>query len=312
MVSCANQETKDNPENIVNGKEEIEEISSIKSNNIETDIALEKKEDSPKESEESPEEMEEKKKSEESNVGEINAEEISVETNPSSQEATSSEDTQVSPPQQLSSALEPEHQNNSSETTAPQLSQKPNKTKIADVFPKPKCKVKNFRLSNYYDGPCKRGFAHGLGEARGTEDKYVGEFFKGQMHGPGTYVWGNGNRYEGQFENDIKSGEGVFYYANGDIFKGHFMTNFGTGEGLFIWKNGDKYLGNFKYSKKHGEGIFFDSIANNASFVKYENDQKVHSGAIIQIQEIEIEEMKTAEIDIYRMMLQRLFSDTDK
>lgn len=40
-------------------------------------------------------------------------------------------------------------------------------------------------------------------------DVYVGEHFKGKMHGKGQYKWTNGSVYIGEFKKGLKCGKGI-------------------------------------------------------------------------------------------------------
>ena len=73
------------------------------------------------------------------------------------------------------------------------------------------CKVLLKELEGEYSGDCKKGLAHGNGEAKGI-DTYKGEFKKGIPHGTGTYLWKNGNSYEGEFKDGMKDGKGRLVY----------------------------------------------------------------------------------------------------
>ena len=93
------------------------------------------------------------------------------------------------------------------------------------------CKVLIPEISEEYQGACRRGFAHGKGNARGS-DHYEGMFRKGLPHGIGTYTWANGDKYEGRWKEGMKHGPGKFIYKqDGEII---------IQEG--IWQNG-KYQG---------------------------------------------------------------------
>ncbi len=73
------------------------------------------------------------------------------------------------------------------------------------------CKILSKALEGEYTGDCKKGLAHGDGEAKGI-DTYKGEFKKGLPHGKGTYLWKNGNSYEGYFKDGMKDGKGKLVY----------------------------------------------------------------------------------------------------
>lgn len=69
------------------------------------------------------------------------------------------------------------------------------------------CRVLLKSLEGEYTGDCKKGLAHGDGEAKGI-DTYKGEFRKGLPHGTGVYLWENGDSYEGDFRDGMKDGKG--------------------------------------------------------------------------------------------------------
>lgn len=91
-----------------------------------------------------------------------------------------------------------------------------------------KCRVLPEALLGEYTGGCKKGLAHGAGEAKGI-DTYKGEFKKGLPHGKGTYLWKNGNSYEGEFKNGMKDGKGrlIFKQENQEdsILTGYWLRD---------------------------------------------------------------------------------------
>ncbi len=98
-------------------------------------------------------------------------------------------------------------------------------------FSQKECKVLIPELQGEYEGRCKKGLAHGKGEAKGT-DTYKGQFKKGLPHGKGTYTWANGDVYIGKWRNGVREGEGkqTYLMAHGvDVKDG-------------IWKE-DEYVG---------------------------------------------------------------------
>ena len=74
------------------------------------------------------------------------------------------------------------------------------------------CKVLKPEISLDYHGECKRGLAHGQGEAFGR-DHYVGEFKKGWPNGNGVYEWNNGDSYEGEWKKGERHGTGKFTFT---------------------------------------------------------------------------------------------------
>lgn len=86
-------------------------------------------------------------------------------------------------------------------------------TKIA--LSQDKCRVLKSEISISYTGGCKKGLAHGKGEAFGI-DHYKGEFKKGVPSGQGTYFWSTGETYEGYWKNGLRNGKGKYtFFVNG-------------------------------------------------------------------------------------------------
>lgn len=79
------------------------------------------------------------------------------------------------------------------------------------------CKVMVLNLQGHYKGDCKKGLAHGYGEAKGV-DSYTGNFRKGYPNGKGIYTWSNGSKYEGEWKMGEREGEGKYTYTeNGNM-----------------------------------------------------------------------------------------------
>ncbi|NOR87577.1 MAG: hypothetical protein GQ527_08220, partial [Bacteroidales bacterium] len=93
------------------------------------------------------------------------------------------------------------------------------------------CKVLVPELDSIYIGKCKKGLAHGKGEAYGV-DTYKGKFSQGLPKGQGIYTWANGDLYNGKWRNGKREGEGTLTLkldTKDSIISG-------------LWKD-DKYLG---------------------------------------------------------------------
>lgn len=73
------------------------------------------------------------------------------------------------------------------------------------------CTVLVKELEGSYTGGCKKGLAHGKGQAQGV-DFYEGRFSKGLPHGSGKYTWSNGKFYEGEWRKGLRDGEGSMTY----------------------------------------------------------------------------------------------------
>jgi hypothetical protein len=87
------------------------------------------------------------------------------------------------------------------------------------------CKVLLKEIAKSYEGPCKKGLAHGKGVAKGV-DHYEGSFKKGLPHGYGTYKYANGDIYTGEWSKGKRNGLGKFTSADKKL----------VSEG--IWKDG--------------------------------------------------------------------------
>lgn len=70
------------------------------------------------------------------------------------------------------------------------------------------CQVLLPEIDSIYKGKCKKGYAHGKGEAIGV-DKYSGKFVQGLPSGKGTYTWANGDQYKGSWRTGKRDGEGI-------------------------------------------------------------------------------------------------------
>ena len=77
---------------------------------------------------------------------------------------------------------------------------------------------------------------------------YVGEFYKGEPHGQGTFTYA-GRKYSGQWKFGKQDGQGTYAYANGDKYVGEWKKGKYYGKGTYIYANGDKYVGEWKKRK---------------------------------------------------------------
>jgi hypothetical protein len=123
-----------------------------------------------------------------------------------------------------------------------------------------KCIVNDPDISKEYVGECKNGRAHGNGSARGR-DEYKGQFFNGDIHGQGIYVWGpssqwGGQRYVGENKNGERTGKGTLFHANGNIVEGFFLNGNIIGKGIAKSIDGRSYVGDFLNNKFDGFGTY--------------------------------------------------------
>ena len=70
------------------------------------------------------------------------------------------------------------------------------------------CKVLMNDISGTYKGECKKGLAHGVGEATGKDFLFRREFKNGLPHGQGRYQWANGDSYQGEWKKGKMEGSG--------------------------------------------------------------------------------------------------------
>lgn len=87
-------------------------------------------------------------------------------------------------------------------------------------FSQEQCTVLMESIGERYNGECKKGLAHGDGEAWGI-DHYLGAFKKGLPHGKGTYEYADGSVYEGLWSKGQRHGSGklTFLYNGADTIQ---------------------------------------------------------------------------------------------
>ena len=121
-----------------------------------------------------------------------------------------------------------------------------------------KCEVVHENLKGEYRGECRKGLAHGYGEAQG-KDHYIGEFRRGYPHGNGTYTWSTGEKYEGELKKGLRDGEGTYYFfANGkdSVIYGKWID--------------DKYVGVYH---ERPYNVDFRNNIGRVSFVKMHSNE---------------------------------------
>jgi len=119
-----------------------------------------------------------------------------------------------------------------------------------------------------YVGEFYKGDSHGYGTFTYAGRKYVGQWKNGKQHGQGTYTYVNGDKYVGEWKKGKYYGKGIYTYANGDKYVGEWKkTKYNkpdnkrgrNGTGTYIYVNGDKYVGEWKKGLRHGNGTFTHS-----------------------------------------------------
>lgn len=90
------------------------------------------------------------------------------------------------------------------------------------------CKVDWAPLNGSYTGDCKNGYAHGKGEAKGSQ-RYTGQFKNGLPNGQGTYYYTDSIYHVGNFQDGIKEGKGTTYYVRvgkpDSVVKGYWSAD---------------------------------------------------------------------------------------
>ena len=71
-----------------------------------------------------------------------------------------------------------------------------------------------------------------------SEERYEGQWKKGEKHGMGTYYYAYGDKYHGEWVNGEKSGRGTLTYSNGAKYEGQWKNNMAHGKGIFSYTNG--------------------------------------------------------------------------
>ena len=122
----------------------------------------------------------------------------------------------------------------------------------------PECEGNDKNISSFSMGHFNkvRKWTNCQGSAMGPRgEKYVGDFYKGNFHGYGTFSH-DGRTYVGQYKNHKKHGTGTYVYANGDKYVGEWKKAKYDGYGTYTYANGDEYIGEWKNGKRHGKGTF--------------------------------------------------------
>jgi hypothetical protein len=94
-------------------------------------------------------------------------------------------------------------------------------------FSQDDCKVLLPELDSIYNGNCKNGLAHGLGEAWG-DFHYTGRFVKGLPHGHGKADYPDGEIYDGSWKKGLRNGKGsLTIIENGELVKKDYIWSKG-------------------------------------------------------------------------------------
>ena len=123
----------------------------------------------------------------------------------------------------------------------------------------------NLKGKPAYVGEFYKGQPHGQGTFAHRGRKYVGQWKSGKQHGQGTYTYPNRDKYVGEWKKGKYYGKGTYIYANGDKYVGEWKKakynkpdnqRGRNGTGTYTYVNGDKYVGEWKKGLRHGKGTF--------------------------------------------------------
>ncbi|MFL6660367.1 MAG: hypothetical protein ACJ8GW_19930 [Massilia sp.] len=125
------------------------------------------------------------------------------------------------------------------------------------------CKVINphpiGRESVTWTGPCKDGFAEGVGKLSWFLDgelrsEYEGGMQGGRYHGAGYRREVDGDQYEGQFVNGKLNGTGTKLALDRSRYDGQWKDGLMDGEGTMRYALGGSYAGQWRHGKFNGQG----------------------------------------------------------
>ena len=91
-------------------------------------------------------------------------------------------------------------------------------------------------------GDCQNG----EGEYKFKNGTYVGQFFDGELSGPGVFSNKKGYTYNGEWKNGLKHGFGTESFKKGFTYEGEFLNNQRHGRGRAIFRD-TKLMQNIEY-----------------------------------------------------------------
>jgi len=88
------------------------------------------------------------------------------------------------------------------------------------------------------------------GRSDGTGHKYVGEYYRGQKSGQGTYTLGpKGDHYVGRWLSGMRNGQGTWTSDEGDQYIGLWKDNKRHGQGIYTYANGKVERGMWRFGE---------------------------------------------------------------
>ncbi|NHZ33166.1 MORN repeat-containing protein [Massilia rubra] len=113
-----------------------------------------------------------------------------------------------------------------------------------------------------WQGPCKDGYAHGVGVIeKHTSDlqawRYEGMVEQGRPHGKGYLMYFPGVEYDGQFRDGLRDGAGTSVNQFGDRYDGQWKAGQREGKGKVVFTLGGRYEGDWKDDHPAGGQAFY-------------------------------------------------------
>jgi hypothetical protein len=123
-----------------------------------------------------------------------------------------------------------------------------------------------------WQGPCKDGYAHGMGviEKRTIDVdtwRYEGMVEQGRPHGKGYLMYFPGYEYDGQFRDGLREGTGTSVNQFGDRYDGQWKAGKREGKGSIVYTLGGRYEGEWKNDQPTGNGVAFYSSGRKVGWV---------------------------------------------
>ena len=111
-----------------------------------------------------------------------------------------------------------------------------------------------------WQGPCKDGYAHGVGviEKRtiGVDTwRYEGMVEQGRPHGKGYLMYYPGYEYDGEFRDGLREGTGTSVNQFGDRYDGQWKAGKREGKGAIVYTLGGRYDGEWMNDRPTGKGV---------------------------------------------------------
>ena len=83
-----------------------------------------------------------------------------------------------------------------------------------------------------------------------NDDKYVGDFKDGKLHGQATVTFASGNKYVGEYKDGLRNGQGTLTFADGNKYVGEHKDDKMQGQGTLYSANGKMlYQGIWDFDK---------------------------------------------------------------